>query len=106
MIMFWKMKSKKISRSNSPTVCTPVTPPPPPTREQIQALAHALWMDRGCPQGCDVEIWLEAEQQLRGVVEPLADSNRVDVDTSDAARTDRELDRIVSPPEQRSPTAL
>ena len=84
----------------------PATRPPPPTRDQIQALAHALWTDRGCPHGCDVEIWLEAERQLGGGVEPLADSGRVDVSTSDAAERARELDRMVSPPQQRSPTSL
>ena len=26
--------------------------------------AEALWRDKGCPQGCDDEIWLEAEQRL------------------------------------------
>jgi hypothetical protein len=103
------MKSKASTRVTK--VVAPVTPAPaacrpPPTRDQIQALAHALWMDRGCPQGCDVEIWLAAERQLGGLVEPLADPGRVDVDTSEAAERDRELDRMVAPREQRSPTSL
>lgn len=63
-------------------------------------------MDRGCPQGCDIDIWLEAERQLRGSGEALHDSDRVDVDRSEAAQMDRELERMVSPAEQRSPTAL
>ena len=93
------MKSKSISRS-------PVTETTslPPTREQIQALAHALWVDRGCPIGSDIEIWLDAERQLGGPA--LREEDRVDPATSKAARVDRELERIVSPPEQRSPTAL
>ena len=59
-----------------------------------------------------MEIWLEAERQLcvtRSVVpqQPLgAEGESVDPDRSDAARVDRELDRIVSQPEQRSPTSL
>ena len=55
--------------------------------------------------GRDVEIWLDAERQLGGGGAPLGDDTR-EIETSDAARVDRELDRIVSPPEQRSPTAL
>jgi hypothetical protein len=119
------MKAKKISRTNPPPAPTappphpvsPVpsgaTPPRPPTREQVQALAHAIWTDRGCPEGCDVEIWLEAERQLcaqAGVAVPekkiATPGESVDPDRSEAARIDRELDRIVSPPEQRSPTSL
>ena len=95
------MKAKNISPLNSNS------PQPPPTREQIQALAHAIWIDRGYPQGCDVEIWLEAERQLTGrpglVARPEED---VDLDRSEAARIDRELDRVVSPPGPRSPTSL
>jgi hypothetical protein len=102
------MKPKKTSRATVPSI-TAVTTPPPPTRDQVQALAHAIWMDRGCPHGCDVEIWLEAERQLSGQVIAPADTpagESVDVDRSDAARIDREMDRIVSPPQQRSPTSL
>jgi hypothetical protein len=102
---FSAMKSKTISRASSPALAS-ASIPPPPTRDQINALAHALWLDRGSPQGCDIEIWLEAERQLRGAKSPLSDTNRVDLETSEAARVDRELDRIVSPPEQRSSTAL
>jgi hypothetical protein len=32
--------------------------------EDIARLAYAIWQDRGCPQGTDVEDWLEAERQL------------------------------------------
>jgi hypothetical protein len=107
------MKPKKLSRStNASTPVEAAAAQPQPTREQIQALAHAIWKDRGCPQDCDMEIWLEAERQLcvtRSVAprEPLGTVDEsVDPDRSDAARIDRELDRIVSPPEQRSPTSL
>ena len=95
------MKAKK----NFPT--TPATPPPPPTREQIQALAHAIWVDRGYPQGSDVEIWLEAERQLN--IRPglaAQPGEDVDFDRSDAARIDREMENVVAPPEQRSSTSL
>jgi hypothetical protein len=50
----------------------PLAPSPPlvrpaavPTQLEIGAEAAALWRHRGCPAGCDNEIWLEAEQKLR-----------------------------------------
>lgn len=104
----------KISRSTDSTNPPSSAPAPlPPTREQIQALAHAIWKDRGCPEGSDVEIWLEAERQLcvqtgtvPGPSEVTQENESVDLDRSEAARVDRELDKIVTPPEQRSPTSL
>ena len=36
----------------------------PPTHEEIAGLAYRLYEQRGCPQGCDLELWLEAERQL------------------------------------------
>lgn len=116
------MKSKKTSSPTSPSKPTSreaavppveIRPQPPPTREQIQALAHAIWKDRGCPPDADVEIWLEAERQLTGgtkatpgVKKVLASDESIDPDRSDAARIDREMDRLVRPSEQRSPTSL
>jgi hypothetical protein len=35
-----------------------------PAHGEIATWADALWRQKGCPQGCDDEIWLEAEQQL------------------------------------------
>lgn len=35
-----------------------------PTHEEIARRAKHLWQDRGCPQGQDDEIWLQAENQL------------------------------------------
>jgi hypothetical protein len=86
---------------------------PPPTREQIAALAYAIWLDRGQPEGRDVDNWLEAERQLRGEVRrPLAaddipaDNRSVDPDAALESPIERELDRITTRPEGRSPTAL
>lgn len=36
-----------------------------PLNEQIAALAHALWLERGCPEGSPEEDWLTAEQQIK-----------------------------------------
>ena len=108
------MKSKKSPRPAAAAPASPLShpaavPPAPPTREQVQALAHAIWTDRGCPHGIDVEIWLEAERQLSGragVVPPGQRGESLDPDRSDAARIDREMNRVVGAPEQRSPTSL
>lgn len=32
--------------------------------EDIARQAHQLWQERGCPTGCDDEIWLEAERKM------------------------------------------
>ncbi len=90
-----------ISRSTSPVPASR-----PPTREQIHALAHELWKDRGCPVGRDLEIWLDAERQLGGNATASREGERIDPNTSEAARIEREMDRVISPPAQRSPTAL
>ena len=100
-VNFRRMKPKKRSRSSSIASASV-----PPTHEQIEVLAHAIWVDCGCPEGQAMTHWLEAERQLRGVIEPLTDSDRLDPDTAPAARIDREMDRVVGPAEQRSPTSL
>jgi len=38
--------------------------PHPPTHKDIARHARQLWQDRGCPEGQDMELWLEAERQL------------------------------------------
>jgi hypothetical protein len=42
----------------------PRDPDSPFSRQDIATRAESLWRQRGCPQGCDEEIWLEAERQL------------------------------------------
>lgn len=36
-----------------------------PTEEQIATLAHALWIERGCPEGTPEVDWFQAQEQLR-----------------------------------------
>jgi hypothetical protein len=36
-----------------------------PTHEQITRRAYEIFIERGRPEGCDLEHWLEAEKQLR-----------------------------------------
>lgn len=33
--------------------------------DQIAALAHALWRERGCPEGSPEEDWFTAEQEIK-----------------------------------------
>jgi Protein of unknown function (DUF2934) len=38
--------------------------PNTPDHDEIAALAHRLWIERGCPEGSPEEDWLNAEQEL------------------------------------------
>lgn len=93
------------------------TQPRPVTREQIAALAHAIWQDRGCPQGSDLDIWLEAERQLKGRVNRPAAADEIpadpatpgDPDADPALRPniDRQLEKFTPRGDnKRSPTSL
>jgi hypothetical protein len=42
----------------------PELPHPPASEADIARRARSIWASRGCPDGCDVEIWLEAEREL------------------------------------------
>lgn len=92
---------------------TPALHPVPPTQDQIAALAHAIWIDRGRPEGRDVDHWLEAERQLRGEVRrPLAaddlpaTNSGLDPERAVEGRVERALDRVAGTPPPRSPTSL
>jgi len=37
-----------------------------PSQQDIAKLAHALWEERGMPDGSAEEDWIEAVRQLRG----------------------------------------
>jgi hypothetical protein len=37
------------------------------THETIAKRAREIWVAQGCPQNCDVEIWLEAEAELLAI---------------------------------------
>lgn len=102
-----KMTTRTTSRQNSS--------PAPLTHEQIAALAEELWRERGCPEGSDIDTWLEAERQLRGGApsggerDPIpADPDRADADTDPALQSevDREINDIGGTGDVRSPTAF
>ena len=35
-----------------------------PGRHEIEALAHELWIQRGCPEGSPDEDWFQSEREL------------------------------------------
>jgi hypothetical protein len=37
-----------------------------PTQEDIARRAYEIYVERGRPEGCDLEHWLEAEAQISG----------------------------------------
>jgi hypothetical protein len=102
------MKSKKVLSSTPHATGTL-----PPTHEQIEALAHAIWVDRGQPEGRDLDNWLEAERELKGDVRtPLAaddipaDNRALEPNGTLEGKIERELDDITGQKGQRSPTSL
>jgi hypothetical protein len=38
-----------------------------PTHEEIAAAAYLIYLQEGCPEGREVQHWLEAEEQLKAV---------------------------------------
>ena len=36
------------------------------TKQAISARAREIWEQNGCPGGCDLEFWLQAESEVRG----------------------------------------
>jgi hypothetical protein len=67
-----------------------------PTHDEISLEAQKLWQNRGCPDGCDNEIWLEAERKLMEA--PAA--NTFVARTSAEAASEREVEKLPSPIEQ------
>lgn len=40
-----------------------------PDQEEITALAHQFWLERGCPEGSPEVDWFRAEEELRGLTQ-------------------------------------
>ncbi len=67
----------------------PIIPPlKTPTHDAIARQAHELWQDRGCPNGSDSEIWLEAERQLAGGEEAQIFNARAAAETAAESQTE------------------
>jgi hypothetical protein len=63
------MKKKTAIRS-SPSSTSSVDAILASSHREIATRAETLWREKGCPQGCDNELWLEAERQLRHLPGP------------------------------------
>jgi hypothetical protein len=59
-------KTKKPVRRVSSTPDSGVRDPDP-DESSIAALAHQLWMARGCPAGSDQQDWFRAESMLKHI---------------------------------------
>lgn len=44
-----------------------------PSHEEIAARAYQIFVERGCPEGRDLEHWLEAEAQLSAAIQQQAE---------------------------------
>jgi len=80
-----------------------------PSHDEIVAPARILWQKKGCPEGCDDEIWLEAERGL--VSASSAQRTRLarqvsNDDTENAHKVEAMLDDIGQSSESRSATSL
>ena len=56
------------------TNSNPTEKSPHPTREEIELRAYQIYIERGCPDGHDVDDWLQAENELS---EKYANSSRM-----------------------------
>lgn len=55
-----KTGSHTIDAASAAPVC-------PPTQLEIAARAYQIYLERGCQAGHDVDDWLQAEYELRGL---------------------------------------
>jgi len=58
-----------------------------PTHDEISARAYQIFLERGCPEGRDLEHWLEAEAQLTGAVQQKQQAEKAHSPAANTART-------------------
>jgi Protein of unknown function (DUF2934) len=46
--------------------------PTPDSNEKIEKRAHQLWEAEGCPEGRELDFWLQAERELSDAPEAAA----------------------------------
>ena len=61
--------------------------------QRIRDRAYAIWQEQGCPEGCDYEHWLMAEQEVADAsgtpVVPEAAPEKASAKASKAPATER-----------------
>ena len=104
-------KSKSVNTGPAPVAMPKALPSPSrpaartPSYTEIEARARVLWQEKGCPEGRDEEIWLQAEQDLAR--RPAGGGrNSIDADLEWAEKLETRLDEIADPAPSRSPTSL
>ena len=75
-----------------------------PTHLEIAAEAEVLWRQKGCPQGADKEIWLEAERQLHHVPRLAKDEADMIALDDPLSRLDRKSDEVMGELEELFPS--
>jgi len=61
------MSSKTTTLQAPPASEKTVRTAAPPTEQQIAARAHQIFLERGGAPGFELEDWLQAERELKGV---------------------------------------
>jgi DUF2934 family protein len=51
--------------------------PDPARNERIAALAYEIYLEQDCPDGKDVEHWLEAERRLAAAGPPTPSTSQI-----------------------------
>ena len=57
--------TKMVAKAAPPAPASVLPLRPEISTEEIATRAYLLWEQRGCPHGRDVELWVEAESQLK-----------------------------------------
>lgn len=88
------------------------TPPVRPSYEAVSRRAREIWQARSCPQGCDEEIWFQAEREIademsRGMP-PLEDRGIVTSEGGDdlSTRVDEAIAHHPAPERRSYPTSI
>lgn len=80
-----------------------------PSQTEIAPIAYRIWQSRGCPEGQDQAIWLEAERSLQSGASGTARARRrveASEDADELEERTAELLEETAPPARRSATAL
>jgi hypothetical protein len=74
-----------------------------PSHEEIAVEAEVLWRQKGCPENCDEEIWLEAERQLFHVAKTHRDERDEKAFSDPLSRLDNKSDGVMGELEELYP---
>ena len=103
---------KRSTREHTAGAAREETTPTRPRVEDVSLRAREIWMARGEPEGCDEEIWYEAERQIaaetRAGMPPL-EKRGIPVPPNESPLEER-VDELIAhhtpPPRRPSPTSL